>query len=103
MKSINKTRLLRGTKGCVEGIVKWRRGMIWAWAVLSALWCVFNLVPLYFTTFPCICDGSIEYGGIEALRDFAVVVVPPFLVLGAGALVAWIARGFSASLTWRCR
>ena len=71
--------------------MKWRRGMIWAWAVLSALWCVFVLVPVNSITFLCGCERP-ELSGMEMLIILAVIVVPPLLVLGAGAAVTWAVK-----------
>jgi hypothetical protein len=76
----------------VEAIVKWRRLMIWAWAVLSALWWVSVLVQVYFTRSTCMCDRLTEPSGIDVLVFLAVIVVPPLLVLGAGTAAAWVVR-----------
>jgi hypothetical protein len=72
--------------------VKWRRRVIWAWAVLSALWCVSVLVQVYFTRSTCMCDRSTEPRATDVLVFLAVIVVPPLLVLGAGTAAAWVVR-----------
>jgi hypothetical protein len=65
--------------------------MIWAWAVISALWCVFVLVWMNSIYLPCACETP-KLGSMGMLTILAVIVVPPLLVLGAGTAVARVVR-----------
>jgi hypothetical protein len=66
-----------------------RRGLLWLWGVLSAVWIAFMVGVLMWW----LSLGAQWHLAIMA--SAACAIVPPLIVYGIGWVMAWIIRGFS--------
>ena len=66
--------------------VNWKRGLLRAWAVLSAIWVV-GVAFLVFDRWPAVEEA-------EWFFTVALALIPALVILLIGFSVAWAVRGF---------
>jgi hypothetical protein len=80
--------------------MNYRRGMLTAWIVISAVW-VIRCLWVYSSLYSCYvyhsgtgCDGWFLQKYVEGVE---ILIVPPLALLAFGYLLRWVFVGFRSS------
>jgi hypothetical protein len=72
-------------------VTNWRRGLLRAWALLSALWIIGFSVFLFFVLGR---PPTIHWGAENLAFLAGFLFVPPLALLALGVATAWVLKGF---------